>query len=305
MEIHQLRYFYAIVRAGSFTRAADQLGISQPSLSQQIKRLEKLVGNPLFERLGRSVRLTAYGEALRKPAADILQQVAETQYSLAHLQRGVRGTLRVGVIPTIMPYLIAPRVAEFSGRFPEVDLRFTEETTAQLVERLQAGDLDLAVSALPVRNQDIVCRELTREPLFLAVAKGHPYAEKKEVDLHDLQTEKLLLLKEGHCLREDVLMSCARAKAELRPAFESDQLASIFQFVRSGFGMTVVPAMAAPHSTGCKLVPLRGNNFRRIGYLRARRHFVTRPMSEFTEWLRTILPPASERAARKAPLCAS
>jgi LysR family hydrogen peroxide-inducible transcriptional activator len=305
MEIHQLRYFSAIVRAGSFTRAAEQLGITQPSLSQQIRRLEKQIGNPLFERLGRSVRLTAYGEALRQPAAEILQQVAETKSSLAHLQRGVRGSLRIGVIPTIMPYLIAPRIGEFSGRFPEVQLEFTEETTSKLVEQLQAGDLDLAVSALPVRNPDIVCSELTREPLLLAVGEHHPLAEKTEVDLHDLKNERLLLLKEGHCLRDDVLLSCTRAKAELRSAFATDQLASIFQFVRSGFGLTVVPAMAAPHATGCKLIPLRGTNYRRIGYLRARRHFVSRPMSEFAAWLRTVLPRSSDKTTKKNLLCAS
>ncbi|MFY9560084.1 MAG: LysR family transcriptional regulator [Terriglobales bacterium] len=290
MDIRQLRYFSAIVRTGSFTHAAEELDISQPSLSQQIRTLEKQLGNPLFERLGRSVRLTAYGEALRQPAADILQQVAEAKSSLDNLQEGVRGTLRVGVIPTIMPYLIAPRIGDFQSRFPEVDVQFTEDTTPHLVEQLQSGDLDLAVSGLPVRNPDIVCSELTREPLFLAVAEKHPLARDKVADLHDLQHERLLLLKEGHCLRDDVLRTCTRGKAEVHSVFETDQLASIFQFVRSGFGLTVVPAMASSHSAGCKLVPLRGNNFRRIGYLRARRHVVSRPMREFTAWLRTLVP---------------
>ncbi len=290
MDVRQLRYFSAIVRSGSFTRAAKHLGITQPSLSQQIRTLEKQIGNPLFERLGRSVRLTAHGEALRGPAADIVQQVAEAKSSLDKLQDGVRGKLRVGVIPTIMPYLIAPRVGRFQGRFPEVDLQFAEDTTPHLVEQLQSGDLDLAVSGLPVRNPDIVCSELTREPLFLAVAEKHPLAQEKAADLHDLHHERFLLLKEGHCLRDDVLRSCARGKTELQSVFETDQLASIFQFVRSGFGLTVVPAMATSQAVGCKLVPLRGNNFRRIGYLRARRHLVSRPMREFAAWLRTLVP---------------
>jgi LysR family hydrogen peroxide-inducible transcriptional activator len=305
MDVHQLRYFSAIVRAGSFTRAAAQLGITQPSLSQQIRRLESKIGNPLFERLGRSVRLTAYGEALRQPALDILQQVAEAQSSLASLQKGVRGKLRVGVIPTIMPYLIAPRIQEFLGRFPEVELQFAEDTTRELVEQLQAGDLDLAVSGLPVRNPDIVCSELARESLFLAVAEGHSLAYARTIDLEDLQNERLLLLKEGHCLRDDVLTACHRSKAELRSVFETDQLASIFQLVRSGFGVTVIPAMASSHSVGCKLVPLRANSFRRIGYLRARRHFVSRPMREFTAWLRTLLPCLLEKTPKQGGACAS
>lgn len=305
MEVHQLRYFSAVVRARSFTRAAEQLGITQPSLSQQIRSLERQVGHPLFERLGRSIRLTTYGEALRQPALDILQQVAEAQSSLASLQQGVRGKLRVGVIPTIMPYLIAPRIGDFLSRYPEVDLHFSEDTTPKLVEQLQAGDLDLAVSGLPVRNPDIVCSELSREPLFLAVAENHPLAGENAIDLQELRNERLLLLKGGHCLRQDVLLTCTRAKAELRSVFETDQLASIFQLVRSGFGLTVIPAMAASHAAGCKLIPLRGNSFRRIGYLRARRHFVSNPMREFTAWLRTLVPRSSERVRLANGVCAA
>jgi LysR family hydrogen peroxide-inducible transcriptional activator len=295
MDIRQLRYFSAIVRTGSFTRAAQQLGISQPSLSQQIRTLERQIGNPLFERLGRSVRLTAHGEALRQRAADILQQVAEAKSCLDQLQEGVRGKLRVGVIPTIMPYLIAPRVGTFSNNFPEVDLQFTEDTTPHLVEQLQSGDLDLAVSGLPVRNPDIVCSELMREPLFLAVSEKHSLAREKIVDLHELHNERFLLLKEGHCLRDDVLRTCTHGRTELQAIFETDQLASIFQFVRSGFGLTVVPAMTSSQSAGCKLIPLRGDSFRRIGYLRARRHVVSRPMREFTKWLRTLAARATNR----------
>ncbi len=286
MEIHQLRYFCAIVRTGSFTRAAEQLGIAQPSLSQQIRVLEKQVGTPLFERLGRSVRLTASGEALRQRALDILQQVAAAESSLANLQEGVRGRLRIGVIPTIMPYWIAPRIGDFLKRFPELDLQLTEETTPRLVEQLQSGDLDIAVARLPVRNPDIVCSELFREPLFLAVPLNHPFARKRSVDLHDLSRERLLLLKEGHCLRDDVLMACTHAKADLRSVFETNQLTSIFQLVRSAFGLTLVPAMASSHAEGCTLVPLRESSFRRIGYLRASRHFVSKPMREFVAWLR-------------------
>src|SRR5260370_12281763 len=261
MEIHQLGDFWAIVRTGSCTRAAEQLGIAQPSLSQQIRAREKQVGTPLFERLGRSVRLTASGEALRQRALDILQQVAAAESSRGNLQEGVRGRPRIGVIPTIMPYWIAPRIGDFLKRFPELDLQLTEETTPRLVEQLQSGDLDIAVARLPVRNPDIVCSELFREPLFLAVPLNHPFARKRSVDLHDLSRD-------------------------LRSVFETNQLTSIFQLVRSAFGLTLLPAMASSHPEGCTLVPLRESSFRRIGYLRASRHFVSKPMREFVAWLR-------------------
>jgi LysR family transcriptional regulator, hydrogen peroxide-inducible genes activator len=288
MQLHQLRYFHTVARAGSFTRAAEELGVGQPSLSQQIRALEKSIGTPLFERLGRSVRLTAFGEALREPAQNILREVAMAQNSLADLREGVCGRLRIGVIPTILPYWIAPRIPDFQKAFPEVDVQLVEDSTARLVEKLQSGDLDIAVASLPVKNPDIICSELFREPLFLAVSKGHPLADKSAVDLRAFVDEPLLLLKEGHCLRDNVLMACTKSKAELRSIFESHQLESIFQLIRVGFGVTLVPAMASAHGAGCTLIPLKGSHTRRVGYLRARRHVITRPMRELTSWLRSV-----------------
>lgn len=290
MELHQLRYFHTVARVGSFTKAAEELGIGQPSLSQQIRALEKSIGAPLFERLGRSVRLTPFGEALREPAQNILREVAMAQNSLADLHEGIRGRLRVGVIPTILPYWIAPRIADFQKGFPDVEVQLVEDSTLRLVEKLQSGDLDIAIASLPVRNPDIVCSELFREPLFLAVSKGHPLADKPVVDLRAFVDEPLLLLKEGHCLRDNVLMACTRSKAELRSIFESHQLESIFQLIRAGFGVTLIPAMASAHGTGCALIPLKGSHSRRVGYLRARRHIVTRPLRELTSWLRSVVP---------------
>lgn len=287
MELHQLRYFGAIARAGSFTRAAEQLGIAQPSLSQQIKRLEKDLGTTLFDRLGRSVRLTSSGEGLHKMALGILQQVAEAESRIAALNEGY-DSLRVGVIPTIMPYFIARKIGDFLRRFPRVNPQFREETTSQLVEALQAGEIDLAVVSLPVPKADIVCSELFREELLLVVPRKHPLGSHSTVNLQDLRNERLLLLKEGHCLRDDVLTACTRAKAELRSVFETNQMESIFELVRSGFGLSVVPEMASSNAEGCTLVRLRTKSYRRIGYIRARRHLVSRPMREFTSWLRSI-----------------
>ncbi|HXB20065.1 MAG TPA: LysR family transcriptional regulator [Candidatus Solibacter sp.] len=288
MEIHQLRYFYAVARVRSFTRAAEELGIGQSSLSQQIRTLEKKIGTPLFERLGRSVRLTACGEALREPAQSILQQVTMAENSLANLRDGVRGRLRIGVIPTILPYWIAPRIADFRNAFPDVDLQLFEDQTPRLVEQLQSGDLDIAVASLPVKNPDIICSELFREPLLLAVPKDHPLAGNLAVDLGAFLDEPLLMLKEGHCLRDNVLMACTRSKAELRSIFETNQLESIFQLIQSGFGVTLVPAMACSHGVGCALLRLKSSPYRRVGYLRARRHVPTRPMRELTSWLRRV-----------------
>src|ERR1039457_2062807 len=149
MELHQLRYFCAVARTGSFTRAAAEEGVAQPSLSQQIVKLELTLGAKLFDRLSRSVQLTEYGRTLLPQALAILREVNEARSTLESLRRGVAGNLSVGCIPTITPYFLAPRLSGFAERFPDVELRLMEETTPKLVELLQAGKLDLAVVGLP------------------------------------------------------------------------------------------------------------------------------------------------------------
>ena len=196
MEFHQLRYFCAVAKAANFTRAAEQLGISQPSLSQQIARLEKKIGAPLFVRLGRTVRLTPYGEVLLPRALEILKEGSEAESSLSNLQDGTGGVLRIGAIPTIMPYFIAPRIHDFCRQFPDLEIQLSEKITARLVEDVQAGLLDLAVLSLPIANPDLVCSELFREALSLAVGKSHPFARNKIVGLKELSRERLLLLRD-------------------------------------------------------------------------------------------------------------
>ena len=294
MDLNQLRSFCAVARCGSFTQSAEQEGIAQPSLSRQIQRLELAVGAPLFERLGRAVRLTPAGESFLPEAESILRRVVEAQAKVAETGKGVCGRLRLGVIPTVMPYWIAPRVRTFFDRFPRLEIRMAEDLTQHLVSRLQSGELDMAVASLPVHNPEIVCSELFPEPLLLAVPGDHPFCRVARVDLRDLARERLLLLKEGHCLRNDVLTACTRARAEFKSVFETDHLASIFALVTSGFGVSIIPHMAAGSAVGCRLIPLAQNSVRRIGYLRARRHFLSRAMKEFTVWLRASIPSPAE-----------
>lgn len=289
MELHQLRYFCAVVRAGSFTRAAEQERIAQPSLSQQIKKLEGELGVPLFERLGRTTRLTPFGEALLGEATTILQHVSGAAAAVASLQDGVRGRLRVGAIPTVLPFFLAPRLGDFRDRHPEIEIVLTEDMTRGLIERLQSGELDIALAALPVRNPDIVCSELFREPLMVAVGRSHRLAKAASVDLADVRHERMLLLKDGHCFRQGVLTACTRANVEFHSIFESDQFASIFPLVASGFGVSLVPAMACSQARDCRIVPLKKPAFRRIGYMQSRHRFASKPKQAFIAWLRAAV----------------
>jgi LysR family transcriptional regulator, hydrogen peroxide-inducible genes activator len=252
----------------SFTRAAEEEGVAQPSLSQQIQKLEAEVGAPLFLRLGRSVRLTEFGEAFLPKA----------------------GT----VFPTVMPYFLAPRLASFATQCPNVELRLTEEVTPRLLERLQAGELDLVVASLSIRNPDLLWSELFRDPMCLVVAPTHPLASVTVAEWTALRSERLLILKEGHCFRDQILTACTRRGAHIKAIFESDQFSSIFPLVASGFGVSIIPEMAAPLATGCRVVPLGPASVRKIGYFRNRRGISSKAVKAFVSWLRSLCQEQSE-----------
>lgn len=298
MELHQLRYFCAVARTGSFTRAAEEEGVSQPTLSQQVRKLERHLAVPLFERRGRGVRLTPAGLRLLPDAQSVLRQLVSARAAVDSVRDGVRGRLVIGCIPTVMPYLLAPRVADFERRFPDVDLRLIDHVTPRLIGGLQAGDIDVAILSLPVRQGELVCAELMRDSLVLAVGKDHRLAGARSVAPADLRDERLLILRDGHCLRGDMLAVCRRARVDLGGAFETDQFASIFGLVASGFGVSVVPQMAAPAAADCRLLPLAPPMARRIGYARARRAFIPPAQTAFIEWLKATVKKDGARTGR-------
>jgi LysR family hydrogen peroxide-inducible transcriptional activator len=302
MELHQLRYFCAIVKAGSFTRAAEQQGVSQPTLSQQIRRLETSIGAELFARQGRSLRLTQAGTVFYPHAQEILASAKRAAAQVRQLETDIRGPLRVGVIPTILPYLIAPNLPAFQREFPEIDVTLTEDLTERLVDELLTGELDLIVASLPLHHADVVCSAFLRDPLVLVTPPGHrlaaPLTPQQQAQRFDLSSERLLLLKEGHCFRDDMLTACKRSRSETSPVFESNHFGTIFPLVAAGAGITIAPAMAAAFALGCAVQPLPRPQFRQVGYARLRSSGSFKPLSAFTRWLRCL---AREPAPEPAP----
>lgn len=288
MEIHQLRYFCAVARTGSFTKAAVQEGVAQPSLSQQISRLEDSLGSKLFDRLGRGVKLTEFGRALVPQATEILRQVNEARSSIETLRSGIGGRLRIGCIPTITPYFLAPRLRDFATSFPEVDLRLTEEITPNLIQMLQSGELDIAIVSPPVNNPDVICSDLFREPILVAMSQEHRLAHEEHIRLPELVGERLLLLRGGHCFRDNALTICNRANASFEATFETNQFSSILPLVADGFGVSLVPQMALSENCGCRFIPLDREAFRRIGYMRNRQHGAGSAQKAFIGWLRNL-----------------
>lgn len=256
MEFHQLRYVCAIAETGSFSRAAERCQVAQPSLSQQVLKLEEDLGAKLFDRLGRSVRLTDAGRAFLPHARSMLHQQETARASVADQWADVRGSVAVGVIPTIAPYLMPRYTAAFAKKYPEAKLRIVEETTPVLVEALRDLSIDLAILALPLRHKDLESFPLRTEPLFAVLPKDDPRAAAKSLALKDLRGETFVMLRDGHCFRDLSLAACTHARVTPRIAFESDQFSSLFGMVAAGVGVSLVPEMAIDRNAACRYVRL-------------------------------------------------
>jgi LysR family transcriptional regulator, hydrogen peroxide-inducible genes activator len=286
MELHQLRYLCAIADTGSFTRAAEHCHVAQPSLSQQISRLEDELGTRLFDRLGRSVRLTDAGRAFLPHARSVLHQTELARNEVDGRRRDPRGTVTVGVIPTIAPYYMPRRIAAFTRRYPDASLRIVEETTPVLVESLRSLAVDVAILSLPLKHRDFETMPLLTERLYAALPTDHPRANAVSISLRELRDEQFVLLRESHCFRGIALAACERARLDPRVAFESGQFSSLLGMVAAGVGVTLVPEMAIDRSAGCRYVQVSdAQAFRTIAAARLKGRSFSRVQQEFLEQL--------------------
>ena len=245
LTMRQLRYFDALARLRHFGRAAEACSISQPALSEQIKEMESNFGGPLFERGARQVRVTGLGEALAERVRGILNAVDELD-ALAASHLTLR-RLRLGVIPTVAPYLLPGVARELGATFSDLDVQVRETITARLVEELGQGRIDAAIVALPVAGSGFVSTALFEEA-FLAV---RPAAQSGEPppDLAGLAEARLLLLEEGHCLRDQALSVCGVDPRRPREMLEASSLSTLVQMVGAGMGVTLIPEMAVAVET--------------------------------------------------------
>ena len=286
MEIHQLRYFCAVARIGNFTRAAQQERVAQPSLSQQIRKMEDELGAKLFDRLGRKVRLTPFGQKFLPRAQTILRELGEAASEIRDMTAVETGTISLGSIPTIAPYFLPSRLGSFVAKHPRVQLRVVEEITPLLLSQLQEGRIDVALAALPVAGPEFATREILSEPFYLAIPEAHRLARAKSIALKHIEADPFLLLKEGHCFRESVVAACQRSRLKLNVVFETGQFATILGMVSAGMGISVVPEMAIEAASGCRFVPLVDEGaVRRIGLIWLRSHFQTRAETALIEHL--------------------
>ena len=256
MEFHQLRYVCAVADTGNFSRAAERCQIAQPSLSQQILKLEDDLGAKLFDRLGRSVRVTDAGRAFIPHARAILEQMEAARSSVSDKNADLRGSITVGAIPTVAPYLMPSYTSDFAKKYPDAKLRIIEETTSVLVDGLRDLSIDVAILALPLRHKDLELFAIRTEPLFAVLRKDHPRASAESLALRDLRGEPFVMLRDGHCFRDLSIGTCTRARVTPNIAFESGQFSSLLGMVAAGVGVSLIPEMAIDRSIGCRYVRL-------------------------------------------------
>jgi LysR family hydrogen peroxide-inducible transcriptional activator len=289
MELQQLRYLCAIADTGSFSRAAERCRVAQPSLSQQISKLEDELGTRLFDRLGRSVRLTDAGRTFLPHARNVLHQTELARSEVDGRRRDARGTVIVGVIPTIAPYYLPERIAAFMRRFPESTLRIVEETTPVLVESLRTLAIDIAILSLPLKHRDFEITPLLTERLYAALPLDHPRAGAASISLRELRDERFVLLRDSHCFREIALAACRRAHLDPRITFESGQFSSLLGMVAAGVGVSLVPEMAVDERAGCRYVRISDTKaVRTIAAARLKGRSFSRVQQGFVEFPSTF-----------------
>ncbi|HVJ35214.1 MAG TPA: LysR substrate-binding domain-containing protein [Terriglobia bacterium] len=242
MTLTELRYIVALADHRHFGRAAEACHVSQPTLSTQIRKLEEQLGVTLFER-GKQVSATETGLRIIAEARQILAGVGRLRDLAQAAQAPLAGPLRLGVIPTLGPYLLPWLLEPLEARHPQLELGLTEDLTDTLLARLLDYELDTALVALPVEGGEFETLPLFEEPFLLACPVGHPLAALAVADTGKLQDSRLMLLNEGHCLRDQAIAVCGQDWTD--PRFQTASLATLLQLVASGHGCTLLPALAA------------------------------------------------------------
>ncbi|MEI3612705.1 LysR family transcriptional regulator [Pseudogracilibacillus sp. SO30301A] len=241
MELKQLEYFIVLCQELHFTRAAEKLGIAQPSLSQQISLLEHEVGMPLFDRIGKKNILTDAGKTLLHHSYNVFHEISQARAAISELQGLERGTLKIGSLLTVVNYLLPPTVIGFHNAYPNVELSVQGLRTGDIYKGLLQNELDLGIVFLPIEHEDLEAIPIYEENLALAVPIDHPFAYKEFVTLQILNDTPSILLPETYFLRQVINEQCRSLNFAPKPVLEMTTMESIIQMVSKGVGVTILP----------------------------------------------------------------
>lgn len=292
MEMHQLRYFAKVAELGNVTRAAEACNVSQPSLSQQIAKLERDLGQPLLERLGRGVRLTEAGRLFKRYCDQILSLTEDVRTRVTDDPDS--GRIVLACIPTVAPYFLPDVIARFARAAPRARIEIVEDTTANIVRQLAEGDIELAIVTLPLQAEHIETRALFTEELVAVLPTDHGLARKSKLSLKDLSDEPFVVLNEAHCLTGNTLSFCARHAMAPIVTSRSHQLLTMLELVRLGQGVSLIPKMAVPAGKdgGRVYRSLSGDRpTRTIAVAWNRMRYQTQLFKRFIQFLDTQVPP--------------
>lgn len=255
MNIRDLRYFLAVNQYKHFRKAAEACCVSQPALSMQLKKLEDELGVPLFERGNKTPLVTDVGQTILPLAQQVIRQVDAIKEIAATAHDPFAGQLKLGAFPTLAPYLFPKVIKKINKKLPKLTLLLVEEKTEVLLQQLLSGELDAALLALPIHEPHLQYQLLFEDPFYLAVAKTHALADLKKISQAKLHEQTLLLLSQGHCLRDQALDVCHSSAAVEDASFRATSLETLRQMVAIDSGITLMPQIARSKSDGLQYIP--------------------------------------------------
>ena len=304
MTLQELRYLVALSDKGHFARAAEACNVGQPTLSTQLKKLEDYLGVTLFERNKHQLRPTPIGEQIIERARRALDVIEEIRQLARRDHDPMSGPLRLGVIPTLGPYLIPHLLPAIRDTATKLHLFLREDLTVNLLERLRQGTLDALLLALPVRGEDVEVMSLFREAFVVALPKGHALARERYISEAALSEENVLLLEEGHCMRDQALAICGATSSDQREELKATSIETLRQMVAAGVGCTLLPRLAAIPGVGSidnGMVQIRSfeapEPTRTIGLVWRHRYPREATVKGLADLILANLPPEAERLA--------
>ncbi|MDZ5610675.1 LysR substrate-binding domain-containing protein [Bacillus pseudomycoides] len=289
MELRQLEYFRAVCEELHFTRAAEKVGISQPSLSQQIRLLEYEIGTPLFDRIGKKTALTESGRLLLRHTQNIFDELEQAQTAIKELNGLQRGSISVGTLLTVENYLIPPTLLSFHRLYPNIEVSVLGLRTGDIVKGLLENKLDIGIVFLPMNNNELETISLYKEELTLAVPNEHPLEDKDMVSLEVLRTTPSILLPESYFIRQIINKFCNELGFLPRPILEITTMESLINMVVKGIGVTILPRpyLECLNNNKIRIIPILNSNLsREVGIIYRKDKYMSAATHIFVEQLK-------------------
>lgn len=265
MNLRDLKYIVEVAREKNFARASAKVFVSQPALSMQIKKLEETLGVEIFERDKQNFLITPVGAEIIKKAEIILQESEEIKMIAKNSKDPHKGEIRIGAFPTVASYFLPNFIKNIHKKFPHLKIFLIEAKSEELITKLRSGEIDCCLLAMPIKDDNLIGEKIFSEKFLLATPKGHPFSKKSKIQIKELKKQELMLLEDGHCMRDQALEICSMVKAFENKDFKATSLETLRQMVANGTGITLMPEIAVRSDDKISYVKIFNAPFRTIG----------------------------------------